>query len=201
VPDASTPPTPDRRTFLSRSGTALGGAWVLSALPLLQACSDAARQAEEAGDPLRYFSPEEYEAAEAATARIIPTDDTPGAREARVARFMDQAFADELLPGLDEGVKGALGMADGLARTRGATSFAGLDEVAQDQVLQEISANPDSPWDALFAATMMGMFANPEYGGTADEIGWRLMGFERAPRFDPPFGYYDRIYRENGGQL
>ena len=194
-------PPLDRRAFLSRSGSAVGAGWLLSTLPLLQACADAARVAEYADAPLRFFTPGEYRGVEALTARIIPTDDTPGAREARVARFMDQAFADGILPGLDEGVKAALETADGMAAERGGESFADLDEAAQDAILEVMSSDPESPYGDVFAGTLMGMFANPEYGGNAEEVGWRLLGFQRAPRFEPPFGHYDRLYRENGGQL
>ena len=47
--------------------------------------------------------------------------------------------------------------------------------------------------------TIMGFFANPEYGGNHDQIGWTLIGFEDAGTYDPPFGYYDR--EVNQGQL
>lgn len=201
MPLPSPSPAPDRRSFLARAGVTLGGAWALGALPFLQGCGEAARRGAEAEAPLRYFTPGEYEAAEALAARIIPTDDTPGAREARVARFMDEIFADDLLPGLDQGVKEVIAMADGLAAEAGGSSFAALDEAGQDRILEAMSRDPDSPYGAVYAATVMGMFANPEYGGNADEVGWRLLGFQHAPRFDPPFGHYDRIYRENGGQL
>ena len=193
------PQSPDRREFLTRSGSALGGAWILSMLPLLQACSDAAREAVDADAPLRFFSEEEYEAVEAMTARILPSDDTPGAREAGVARFMDQAFADQLLPGLDAPIRGAIQMANGMASGQGSASgFAGLDEAAQDGIIAAMYEDQSSPYFPFFLATMMGFLANPEYGGNRDEVGWRLMGFERATSFDPPFGHYDRLYREGG---
>lgn len=37
----------------------------------------------------KFFSHEEFEALDAYTAILIPTDDTPGAREAQVAQFID----------------------------------------------------------------------------------------------------------------
>ena len=40
-----------------------------------------------------FFSQEEWDTIEAATARIIPTDHHPGAREARVVRFIDRMLA------------------------------------------------------------------------------------------------------------
>jgi hypothetical protein len=41
---------------------------------------------------------------------------------------------------------------------------------------------------------MLGMFAMPTYGGNRNNIGWKLIGFEDAHVFYPPFGYYDRGY-------
>jgi hypothetical protein len=42
--------------------------------------------------------------------------------------------------------------------------------------------------------TLLGMFSLPEYGGNRDGVGWKLIGFEDAHVFQPPFGYYDRDY-------
>ncbi len=38
------------------------------------------------------------------------------------------------------------------------------------------------------------MFVLPSYGSNRDSIGWRLIGFDDAHAFTPPFGYYDRDY-------
>jgi hypothetical protein len=35
------------------------------------------------------------------------------------------------------------------------------------------------------------MFALPSWGGNRNEAGWKLIGFEDAHVFRPPFGYYD----------
>jgi hypothetical protein len=42
--------------------------------------------------------------------------------------------------------------------------------------------------------TILGLLALPRYGGNRDEIGWKLIGFNDAHAFNPPFGYYDRDY-------
>ena len=44
----------------------------------------------------------------------------------------------------------------------------------------------------MLAATAAGMFANPEYGGNRDKIGWKLIGFDDRFFWQAPFGYYDR---------
>jgi hypothetical protein len=55
-------------------------------------------------------------------------------------------------------------MADGMAESRGAPAFAALDEEAQDEILGAMAADETSPWGALYAATMMGMFAKSTAG-------------------------------------
>jgi hypothetical protein len=42
----------------------------------------------------------------------------------------------------------------------------------------------------------MGFFIDPAYGGNFNQIGWKLIGFEDKFNFKPPFGYYDRDYKE-----
>ncbi|HSM59632.1 MAG TPA: gluconate 2-dehydrogenase subunit 3 family protein [Longimicrobiales bacterium] len=190
---------PGRRAFLARSGAALGGAWLGLSLPLLEACGREARRAAEEGLPLRFLAPDEAAALDALTARIIPTDETPGAREMGVVRFIDQALADDLLPGIDEPVRGVISMADGLAAERGSPRFADLSEADQDAVLEQVVEPEDSPYPALSAMTAFAMFSDPSYGGNRDEAGWRLIGFETASGWQPPFGDYDREYREQGG--
>jgi len=37
----------------------------------------------------------------------------------------------------------------------------------------------------------MGFLASPAWGGNRDKVGWKLIGFEDAGAFQPPFGYYD----------
>jgi hypothetical protein len=39
------------------------------------------------------------------------------------------------------------------------------------------------------------MFANPEYGGNRDKIGWKMIGFDDRFSWGPPFGWYDRDVR------
>jgi hypothetical protein len=45
-------------------------------------------------------------------------------------------------------------------------------------------------------ATVLGFFSNPEYGGNRNRVGWDLVNFKPAMAHFPPFGYYDKEYRE-----
>jgi gluconate 2-dehydrogenase gamma chain len=120
-----------------------------------------------ADDQPLFFTPHEWQTVEAATARIIPTDRHPGAREAKVVRFIDRmlhgttfvfATADGSgflrLEGKDEHAwaeriehRGRLyreGVTelDRLAEEIGGRPFANLDDTRQDAVLERLSGVP-----------------------------------------------------------
>ena len=82
----------DRREFLFRAGTGLSAAWLSANWPALLAAADHARHAAQSRTPakLEFFTLEEAVEVDAITARIIPADDTPGAREAGVVYFIDR---------------------------------------------------------------------------------------------------------------
>jgi gluconate 2-dehydrogenase gamma chain len=40
-------------------------------------------------------------------------------------------------------------------------------------------------------ATVLGFFSDPKHGGNRDQIGWKLIQFDNAGMYEPPFGYYD----------
>jgi gluconate 2-dehydrogenase gamma chain len=138
----------------------------------------------------RLLSPHEAATVEAMTARIIPSDTTPGAREARAVRYIDRALADvdrELAPLYRDGVAEL----DALCRDRHGRPFAELDDGAQDAILTELDAPPEheeaSAADRLrrfFAIvwehTIQGTFGDPRHGGNHATVGWRLVGFPGA---------------------
>ena len=182
-------PDVSRRTFLRASGGAVGGAWLALQLPGLVALAEAATAAREAGAAFLHLSPREAAGLEAIAARIIPTDETPGAREAGVIHFIDQS-----LGGFMADAAGAL--RDGLDALDTLASepsegepFAGLGPAAQDEVLRQIEDTPF--FELMHFLTVAGMFALPSYGGNRDYLGWQLIGLSRRHAWAPPFGHYD----------
>src|SRR3981081_505069 len=83
-----------RRRFLSQAGIAVSAAWVSGHWPEMLSAATHARQAVQSGTAYKFefFSPAEATEIDALSARIIPTDDTPGAREAGVLYFIDRAL-------------------------------------------------------------------------------------------------------------
>ena len=163
--------------------------------PALAAAAQAACTAKEQGSTFLTLSAAEATELDAIAARILPTTDTPGAREAGVIYFIDNVLGDELAHML-EGVRGMLAafLAEARDRFPNTSTFSELSEADQDLYLTEQQTTPF--FGAARALTLMGFFAMSSYGGNKDNVGWDLIGFEGHRATQPPFGYYDAKYRE-----
>src|SRR5207245_4962831 len=84
----------NRRNFLLRAGTGFSAAWVSANWPAMLSAATHAHDAAKAATPpkFEFFTPEEAAEIESITARIIPTDDTPGARAAGIVYFIDRGL-------------------------------------------------------------------------------------------------------------
>jgi gluconate 2-dehydrogenase gamma chain len=186
-----------RRHFLFRSATGLGGAWLSLHWPAILAAQNHAREAANSPDVLvlQFFSPEQAAEVEAAAAQIIPADDTPGAREARVIYFIDRAlvsFDKDKQPAYLQGIRELQAKMQKLFPQ--AKSFAGLTSPQQIEVLHAIEKTEF--FELLRLHTIVGFFARPEYGGNHNQVGWKLIGLEDEMTYEPPFGYYDAEYNK-----
>src|SRR5258707_2349022 len=83
-----------RRDFLSRGSAAVSAVWLSAHWPAIVAAAEHAHQAAKSSAPpkFQFFTPEEAVEIDAISARIIPSDETPGAREAGVVYFIDRAL-------------------------------------------------------------------------------------------------------------
>lgn len=139
------------------------------------------------------LDPSEIADLDAMTAQIIPTDATPGAREAGVVHFIDRALRSFCAPIATEFRAGLAEFRRGVrARYPESPSFAALPHTQQLEWLQSIEHSPF--FASVRQLTVLGMFSNPTYAGNRDGIGWRLLGFVDEHVFAPPFGHYDRDY-------
>lgn len=188
-----------RRTFLARSLSGIGSTWLMAHWPEILAAHEHAQHAAQAGAPakIEFFTPEQAAEVEAIAAQIVPTDDTPGAREARVIYFIDRAlttFDREKQPLYVKGLK--LLQEECALKFGPVGKFSTLTSAQQIEVLQAIEKTEF--FEAIRTHTIVGFFANPEYGGNRGQIGWKLIGFEDQFSYEPPFGYYDA--EENGSK-
>lgn len=196
-PDGSPPRS--RREFLATSGTAFGGAWLAANFPALEAMAAWARTAAAERRPFSVLTEAEARELGAVAERILPADELgPGALEVGVVHFMDRAFETIMAGALDFARAGLGDLAAAVAAGPGGEAFSELGPDEQDAVLRTLE---DGPFFGLvWVLTMMGFFGDPSLGGNRDRAGWRLIGFEDAGAYQPPFGYYDAEYaRENGG--
>lgn len=179
-----------RRDFVASSGTLVGGAWLALHLPAVQAAAAHARRALARTAPFEILTPEEAKELEAVAAQIIPTDDTPGAREAGVIYFMDKVlgtFGGQFLEPIRSGLPDLLKAAR--AQNPAVRAFSELTFEQQTEVLRSMEQTPF--FGAVRFLTVAGMFGDPSYGGNQEEAGWRLIGFDGGHAQQPPFGYYD----------
>lgn len=142
---------------------------------------------------LRYFNSGEAVTMDALVAQIIPTDETPGAREMGVVRFIDHALAGFLAP-LAPTFRARLEdfEAKCLAAHAGSHGFTALAPEQQIEWLRQVERTPF--FESVQQWTVLGALSMPEYGGNRDGLGWQLIGFQDLHAFTPPFGYYDRDY-------
>jgi gluconate 2-dehydrogenase gamma chain len=186
-----------RRSFLAGSGSlaALAGSPLLRAgIPGLAALSASACTARDEGAAFEVLSAAEAREFEAIAARILPTTDTPGAREAGVIWFMDQSYGSIMKDNLEFAREGLAGFQAGVAGAwPGAKLFSDLDENEQDSYLQ---TQEDTPFFGhVRFMTIAGFFGMSSYGGNRDSVGWKLLGVDPDHHgFQSPFGYYDAEY-------
>ena len=179
---------------------------------MLSAASHA-RQAAKAASPAKFefFSPEQAREIDAIAARVIPTTDTPGAREAGVVFFIDRAlvtFAKEDQKAYAEGLP------ELEARVRemfpSIEKFSAATLAQQDQILESLDeqsggggrtpfrprAGAQSFFETLRVHTISGFLIDPDSDkrGNRDGVGWKVIGRDNQHMFQPPFGYYDKDY-------
>lgn len=190
--------TLSRRALLRSTLEALPRSAIVLSMPaILTACSRAAQNQLD-GIGLQLLESEEAEEFAAIADRIIPPDDTPGAREAGVVHFMDAALGDQRDRELQLLRNGLQELQSRTSAAFQADRFSGLSAGQQDQLLREIETTEF--FGAIRYLTVVGMFALPEYGGNRDGIGYDLIGYEPQGIWQPPFGYYDEDYMNRGGQ-
>lgn len=180
-----------RRLFLLGSGSMAGSSIMRAGLPTLAAALQAACSAQEAEAGFENLGQIEAREFAAIAARIFPATDTPGATEAGVVYFIDQAFS-RLLEDSGTALREKLAEFEaGIAsRYTGTERFSDLDAADQDAYLV---SQEDTPFFLeMRFLTLAGVFGLSTWGGNRDDIGWKHVGMDGPPHpWAPPFGHYD----------
>lgn len=187
-----------RRDFM----TGVAAVWISASMACSREAGKAATTTPAAAPPamidapappktLAHLSVEQGVEIEAIAARIIPSDDSPGAREAGVLYFIDASlgtFAKDQMPLFTDGLTA---LSKTVAKSHaGQRKFSALTPEQQDAVLRGMEQTPF--FGAMRFATIAGFLALPKYGGNRDYVGWKFIGQEHALEQHPPFGWYDR---------
>ena len=149
----------------------------------------AAQGAAAARDALESLTAQEADLLDLITARLIPTDALgPGAREAKVVRYIDRALGGAL-GGSRDAYRSGLAAFDRYCRMSRGKPFVELTTIDQDSVLIDVETGAATGSGAGFAGssaqfftmvlnhTRQGMFGDPYYGGNASFIGWDLLAY------------------------
>ena len=167
-----------RRTALKAFGAGIG---TVAALPWLSdegLLAFARIQETNAPPQPKVFSPSQFATLELFVDAIIPTDDrSPGAKQARVADYIDLLVSENDRRMSLEWL-GGLAALDAEAVTRFRASFAKLTAAQVDAILQAISRNeksPQTPLEAFFVmakqATIRGYYTSKI--GIHDELHYK----------------------------
>lgn len=120
---------------------------------------------------LRFFSAVDAKWIDALMAQIIPTDDSPGAREAGCLNYLDRQLTEAL-------ARFSAAYRSGLQEFQTThPKFLDLDAAAQVAAMQAIERTPF--FGMLVDHTMQGFYGSPEHGGNKGEVSWKMMGIEK----------------------
>ena len=133
---------PSRRQFLLHGATGLSALWLSANWPALVAAADHAHNQTKSTSThkLEFFTPAEAVEIEALSACIIPTTDTPGARESGVVYFIDRAlltFAKDQQKTYRDGLPALQAQTQKMFPS--VKSFSAASPEQQDEVLRSIA--------------------------------------------------------------
>ena len=115
----------------------------------------------------RFFTDGEARKLDAMLACIIPSDDTPGAREAGVIHYIDRQLTRRF-------------------REHQKTYRAGLAALSDpinEQTLRDLERDAARKpfFDLVVTHAMQGFYGNPRHGGNRDFASWRMLGIPLVP--------------------
>ena len=135
---------------------------------------------------------------DAAACRIVPSDGSPGAREARVGRFIERQLTGSLSP-LRPAFDQLARLLDLWSRQTYRSPFTDASADAQDAILAALAhgripargLSQEAMFRALHTLTLEGFLSDPAHGGNDGEVGWKSIGFPE-PHLRRPGGHHGR---------
>ena len=170
--------------------------FVVLSLPAILSACDRANRARLSQPGFIHLGNADATELAAIAARIIPSDDTPGATEAGVIYFIDQVLDENRVQERNQLSDGIRDLNRQVSEDYGVNLFSELDPDQQDRVLASIEQT--AFFGTMRFLTVAGMFALAGYGGNGPDIGYQLIGFENRHAWTAPYGFYDADYNERG---
>ena len=204
----------DRRSFLSLSAAGFSAAWLSAQWPAMVSAAAHAHAAVASPEPAKFefFTPQEAAEIEAMASRIIPSDETPGAKEAGVVYFIDRALVTFAADSQKDYREGIVEVQSILAeKFPGTKKFSAATPEQQDAVLEAFSSakpkmtasrrnrpggNSQPFFETLRYHTIAGFLIDPDSDrrGNRNGVGWKVIGRDLGHVFQPPFGELDKNY-------
>ncbi|MBK6684770.1 MAG: gluconate 2-dehydrogenase subunit 3 family protein [Deltaproteobacteria bacterium] len=130
--------------------------------------------------PGKAFLPPQRATLDATVARILPTDEEPGAKEANVIEYIDREVARPEYEWLKKNlIAGTVGL-DKNANRLYQKPFVKLGPSEQDEVIGQVQAASERGADfikILVLLTLEGFVGDPAYGGNQGNVGWTFVGY------------------------
>jgi hypothetical protein len=180
---------PSRRQVIAGAGPLAGASLLLAGCrrdPASIAHTTAADVPAPASPPPgRVLAPHAWAIIEAAAARILPSDEGPGAREADVVAFIDAQLATPVLQPISAAVALIADVLDRAAHAKTGLGFVGLSSTSQDELLTALARGQlpvarfpqKQAFRALHSLTLEGFLSDSIYGGNRALVGWKTVGF------------------------
>lgn len=121
----------------------------------------------------RFFADADLRTVAAIASRIIPTDETPGAREARVEEWID-FFTPASEDARQTLYRAGLARLEALCQERHGTVFVALEEAQQDKALASLAQSSAEFFEAIKGDTIVGFYTS-EIG--LRELSWGGQSF------------------------
>ena len=188
-----------RRSFIQRLTFIGGGVVLLGSACKRPSEKQAPAQTASAANGaagFQTFTSFEYAVVAAASERILPRDEDPGARDADVPVYIDRMLQTPELTQMRRDFLQGLSALERRSHSMFQKGFAQATAEQQDELLTIFKDSPSGTGEAhfyelLLVLTMEGFLGDPSYGGNKGKVGWRLVGFDAIGTIAmaPPEGY------------
>lgn len=136
--------------------------------------------AGRAGSPWRFFTTAEAYTLDAICGQLIPADQDPGAKEARVVNYIDIQLSQRFRKHRAAYRQGLAGI-DQTSRGKFGKRFVELTSDQQIEVLNAVEEDSKVFFELLLTHTRQGFYGDPRHGGNRNMASWKMVGLPFPP--------------------